>query len=145
MKHLLSLLLFCFILESVLTTKRTLRNKLIKTLKTMKELNEKKMRKLAGTDEEDSSSGATDTTVQTTPAAGTYNDTSPTDAPESTSATAENGVVDASKPVAVKTKKSDNKKAAVQVTKFHGFIQSTKRNRISYFQYFFLFLWKTYC
>ena len=139
MKHLLSLLLFCFILESVLTTKRTLRNKLIKTLKTMKELNEKKMRKLAGTDEEDSSSGATDTTVQTTPAAGTYNDTSPTDAPESTSATAENGVVDASKPVAVKTKKSDNKKAAVQVTKFHGFKAPKGTGLVTFSTFFYFF------
>ena len=137
MKKVFSILLFCLIFESVLTIKKSFKMKLTKAIKEMKiisEAKEKKLRKLDGTDETDSGSGETDTAEATTPPAEDYESTAST-AAESGSATAKNAEVEVSKPVATKTKTTNNKKAEIQAQKFHTFKRQT--NRITFGLYFY--------
>ena len=108
--------------------------KAIKEMKIISEAKEKKLRKLDGTDETDSGSGETDTAEATTPPAEDYESTAST-AAESGSATAKNAEVEVSKPVATKTKTTNNKKAEIQVQKFHTFKRQT--NRITFGVYFY--------
>ena len=92
MKQIFSLLLFCLILESILSTKRTLKMKLAKAIKNMKTIaNSKNTRKLDGTDG-DSESGA-DTDKATTPPTDEYKDESTESEPEAATATAANSAV----------------------------------------------------
>ena len=149
MKHVFTILLLCVILQSVLTSRRSLRMRMAKVAQAMKlisDAKEKKLRKLENTDESvdseaestsTSDSNATvsstesvtppDTSVQTSAPPVVYNDTSAADEKENVNATAENAPVNASKPVATKAKTTSNTKAAVQVTKFHSFKKPTTR------------------
>ena len=144
MKHFFSILLLCLIFQNVLTAKRSLKMRMAKAAQAMKIISDRKekLRKLEATDvSEDTESGSTDTTVQTTVPPENYTDTSPDDAPESTNATASNSIVNATKPVSTLPKTMDQKKASVQVTKFHGFQRPTTRGagtvRFGVFFYFF--------
>ena len=103
----------------------------------MRDVKEKKIRKLDGTDSE-TESGATDTTVETTPAAESYQ-SSPSNAPESASAPAENAVVEATKPVATQEKSTELKTAPVQVKKFHGFKAPKGPGKVTFGVFFYFF------
>ena len=120
MKHILSLILFCLIFQNIMADYRLARKlKLTKfalTLKALVQRKEKKLRRLQGTDKNDE---PVDTTVQTSAPVTNYTET-PKDQAEQGEATAENAKVEASKPIG-KPNKSDNNKAPVQFSKFHGF------------------------
>ena len=142
MKHVFSILLLCVILQSVVTSRRSLRMRMAKVAKAMKlisDIKEKKLRKLdEGTDQSsETEAGATseanatvsstervtppDTSVETSAPIEEYNDPSPSNAPESANATAANAPVAVDKPVATKPKTTTKTDAPVQVTKFHSF------------------------
>ena len=145
MKHFFSILLLCLIFQNVLTAKRSLKMRMAKAAQAMKIISDRKekLRKLEATDvSEDTESGSTDTTVQTTVPPENYTDTSPDDAPESTNATASNSIVNATKPVSTLPKTMDQKKASVQVTKFYGFQRPTTRGAgiVRFGVYFFISL-----
>ena len=120
MRHILSLVLFCLIFQNIMADYRLARKlKLTKfalTLKALVQRKEKKLRRLQGTDKNDE---PVDTTVQTSAPVTNYTET-PKDQAEQGEATAENAKVEASKPIG-KPNKSDNNKAPVQFSKFHGF------------------------
>ena len=82
---------------------------------------ENKLRQLQGTDQ----SGESGESDQALPAPTNYTET-PADQPETGDATAENAPVEANKPIK-KPKKTDNKKAAVQFSKFYGFQTPTTK------------------
>ena len=141
MKYILSLVLFCLIFQNIMAINLSRKMELAKfalTLRAMVLAKEKKLRQLQGTDKGDEPE-ETDTTVETTPPATSYNPT-PNDQPETGEATAENGVVPADKPIK-QTKITDNKTARVQFSKFHGFIKPTKKGpgevNFKTFVYFF--------
>ena len=117
MKYIFSLVLFCLIFQNSLGEKLSRKMKLAKFALTLRSIakEKEKLRKLQTDKTEDS-----DTAVATTPPAGNYTETKE-DEKESGDATAENAVVNVTKPVSVTPKKTENKKARVQVTKFHGF------------------------
>lgn len=142
MKHVFTILLLCVILQSVLTSRRSLRMRMAKVAQAMKlisDAKEKKLRKLdEGTDQSsETEAGATseanatvsstervtppDTSVETSAPIEEYNDPSPSNAPESANATAANAPVAVDKPVATKPKTTTKTDAPVQVTKFHSF------------------------
>ena len=109
MKKLVLFLLFCIVFESVITSKRSLKQRIAKAI-----------RKLEETDDGDKFSNHQESEEAKTPPAEIYEMTPPNE-PESGSATAVNAVVEASKLICVKTKTTENKTAKVQITKFHGF------------------------
>ena len=142
MKHVFTILLLCVILQSVLTSRRSLRMRMAKVAQAMKlisDAKEKKLRKLdEGTDQSsETEAGATseanatvsstervtppDTSVETSAPIEEYNDPSPSNEPESANATAGNAPVAVDKPVATKPKTTTKTDAPVQVTKFHSF------------------------
>ena len=141
MRSIFSLLLFCLILENVLSFKRALKMKMYKAIKKMKSISEsrEKMRKLDGTDASGDESGDSDTTVQTTPAAEKYVETPPNESENGGSATAENAMVPASKPVATKPKLTDKKNAPFQVNKFHGFKIKSGEKKVTFGAFFYFF------
>ena len=152
MKHVFSILLFCLIFQSVLTSKRALRMKLAKfgkALRLISDAKEKKLRKLEGTDvTTDTEAGSTDTStqipdtsVETTAPIIKHNDTSNENEPENTNATAEDSPVPVSKPVARQPKIKDNPKAKVQITKFHSFKRPTTRGpgKVTFGTFFYFF------
>ena len=163
MKHVFTILLLCVILQSVLTSRRSLRMRMAKVAQAMKlisDAKEKKLRKLENTDESvdseaestsTSDSNATvsstesvtppDTSVQPNVPPVVYNDTSAADEEENVNATAENAPVIASKPVATKAKNTSNTKAAVQVSKFHSFSKPTQRGpgKVTFGTFFYFF------
>ena len=140
MRHILSLVLFCLIFQNIMADYRLARKlKLTKfalTLKALVQRKEKKLRRLQGTDKNDE---PVDTTVQTSAPVTNYTET-PKDQAEQGEATAENAKVEASKPIG-KPNKSDNNKAPVQFSKFHGFKKPTKKGpglvNFNVFFYFF--------
>jgi hypothetical protein len=95
--------------------------KSVLTLKAMAQRKEKKLRRL----ETDEIAEPVDTTVQTSAPVTNYTET-PGDQAEQGEATAENAKVEASKPIG-KPNKSDNNKAPVQFSKFHGFKKTNKK------------------
>ena len=117
MKYIFSLVLFCLIFQNSLGEKLSRKMKLSKFALTLRSIvkEKEKLRKLETDKTEDS-----DTTEATTPPAGNYTETKE-DEKESGDATAENAVVNVTKPVSETPKQTENKKASVQVTKFHGF------------------------
>ena len=117
MKFIFSLVLFCLIFQNALGEKLSRKMKLAKFALTLRSIakEKEKLRKLGTDGAED-----LDTAVATTPPAGNYTETKE-DEKESGDATAENAVVNVTKPVSVTPKKTEDKKASVQVTKFHGF------------------------
>ena len=141
MKQTFSILLFCLVFQNILTTQQTLKAKIENFAK-------EKIRKLENTDEEDQSSGESNNTNNTE-----SSDTrpppppvipylpSPEHEPESADATAENAPVEVNKPVSIKRKTTENKKAQVQVTKFHGFKKPTIKGPgpISFGIFFYFF------
>ena len=139
MKHILSLVLFCLIFQNIMADYRLARKlklaKSVLTLKAMAQRKEKKLRRLPETDE----NFVDDTTVQTSAPVTNYTET-PGDQAEQGEATAENAKVEASKPIG-KPNKSDNNKAPVQFSKFHGFKKPTRRGpgpvNFNVFFYFF--------
>ena len=119
MKYIFSLILFCLIFQNALGEKLSRKIKLAKFALTLRSIvkEKEKLRKLGTDGAEDS-----DTTVATTPPAGNYTETAE-DEKESGDATAANAIVNVTKPVSVTPKKTGDKKASVQVTKFHGFMR----------------------
>ena len=117
MKFIFSLVLFCLIFQNALGEKLSRKMKLAKFALTLRSIakEKEKLRKLGTDGAED-----LDTAVATTPPAGNYTETKE-DEKESGDATAENAVVNVTKPVSETPKQTENKKASVQVTKFHGF------------------------
>ena len=117
MKFIFSLVLFCLIFQNALGEKLSRKMKLAKFALTLRSIakEKEKLRKLGTDGAEDY-----DTAVATTPPAGNYTETKD-DEKESGDATAENAVVNTTKPVSETPKQTENKKASVQVTKFHGF------------------------
>ena len=115
--------------------------KMLKAIKKMKSISEsrEKMRKLDGTDASGDESGDSDTTVQTTPAAEKYVETPPNESENGGSATAENAMVPASKPVATKPKLTDKKNAPFQVNKFHGFKIKSGEKKVTFGAFFYFF------
>ena len=125
MKYIFSLVLFCLIFQNALGEKLSRKMKLAKfalTLRNIAKEKEKRIRKLQTDKSEESA-----TAEATTPPVGNYTET-PIDAPENTNATAANTVVNATKPVSVAPKQTEEKTSKVQVTKFHGFNIEPKRN-----------------
>ena len=129
MKKLVLFLLFCIVFKSVITSKRSLKQRIAKAI-----------RKLEETDDGDEFSNHQESEEAKTPPAEIYELTPPNE-PESGSATAANAVVEASKPICVKPKTTENKNAKVQITKFHGFkvprIKGPGKVVFSVFFYFF--------
>ena len=117
MKFIFSLVLFCLIFQNALGEKLSRKMKLAKFALTLRSIakEKEKLRKLGTDGAED-----LDTAVATTPPAGNYTETKD-DEKESGDATAANAVVNTTKPVSETPKQTENKKASVQVTKFHGF------------------------
>ena len=140
MKHILSLVLFCLIFQNIMADYRLARKlKLAKsalTLKALVQRKEKKLRRLQKTDQNDE---PVDTTVQISAPVTNYTET-PKDQAEQGEATAENAKVEASKPIG-KPNKSDNNKAPVQFSKFHGFKKPTRRGpgTVNFNVYFYFF------
>ena len=140
MRHILSLVLFCLIFQNIMADYRLARKlklaKSVLTLKAMAQRKEKKLRRLSETDE---NAEPVDTTVQTSAPVTNYTET-PGDQAEQGEATAENAKVEASKPIG-KPNKSDNNKAPVQFSKFHGFKKPTRKGpgpvNFNVFFYFF--------
>ena len=140
MRHILSLVLFCLIFQNIMADYRLARKlKLAKsalTLKALVQRKEKKLRRLQKTDQNDE---PVDTTVQISAPVTNYTET-PGDQAEQGEATAENAKVEASKPIG-KPNKSDNNKAPVQFSKFHGFKKPTRKGpgpvNFNVFFYFF--------
>lgn len=124
MKYILSLVLFCLIFQNIMAEK--ISRKMAKFA----------LRQLEGTDQGDEPS---DTTVGTTPPETEYKET-PKGEAETGEAIAENASVDADKPIK-KEKKTDNIKAQVQFSKFHGFQKPSKKGpgevKFGVFLYFF--------
>ena len=140
MRHILSLVLFCLIFQNIMADYRLARKlKLAKsalTLKALVQRKEKKLRRLQKTDQNDE---PVDTTVQISAPVTNYTET-PKDQAEQGEATAENAKVEASKPIG-KPNKSDNNKAPVQFSKFHGFKKPTKKGPgpVNFNVYFYFF------
>jgi len=124
MKYTFSLILFCLIFQNIIAGNLSRKKHLAKfslILKSMVKAKENKLRQLQGTDQ----SGESGESDQALPAPTNYTET-PADQAETGDATAENAAVEANKPIG-KNKKTDNKKAAVQFSKFYGFqIPTTK-------------------
>ena len=123
MKYILSLLLFCLIFQNIMTEKLSRKLQLAKfalSLRALAKANEQKSKLAEGTDITSIDDGESDTTVITNAPVTSYTPT-PDDQPESANATAENAPVNSNKPVSLTRKETSDKKAKVQVTKFHGF------------------------
>jgi len=124
MKYTFSLILFCLIFQNIIAgnlSRKMHLDKFALNLKSMVKAKENKLRQLQGTDQ----SGESGESDQALPAPTNYTKTR-ADQSETGDATAENAPVEADKPIG-KNKKTDNKKAAVQFSKFYGFqIPTTK-------------------
>jgi len=124
MKYTFSLILFGLIFQNIIAGNLSRKMHLAKfalNLKSMVKAKENKLRQLQGTDQ----SGESGESDQALPAPTNYTET-PADQAETGDATAENAAVEANKPIG-KNKKTGNKKAAVQFSKFHGFQKPTKK------------------
>ena len=124
MKYTFSLILFCLIFQNIIAGNLSRKMHLSKfelILKSMVKAKENKLRQLQGTDQ----SGESGESDQDLPAPTNYTET-PSDQPETGDATAENAAVEAKKPI-VTRKKTNNKSAKVQFSKFHGFQKPTTK------------------
>ena len=140
MKHILSLILFCLIFQNIMADYRLARKlKLAKSVLTLKALVQRKEKKLRRLPETDEIAEPVDTTVQTSAPVTNYTET-PGDQAEQGEATAENAKVEASKPIG-KPNKSDNNKAPVQFSKFHGFKKPKRKGPgpVNFNVYFYFF------
>ena len=139
MKYIFTLLLLALTFQSIFSEQEPIsqeeaKEKLIKATKVLNYLfkvNEKSLRKLQDT------SGAEETSEPTLPPSEPYVST-PDDEPESGNAAAENHEVPVKKPVAKKTKTTNNKKLGIQISKFHSF-RTTTGNGIGPFNFGMLF------
>jgi len=141
MKYIFTLLLLALTFQSIFSEQEPIsqeeaKGKHIKAAKVLNYLfkvNERSLRKLQDT------SGPEETSEPTLPPAEPYVPT-PDDEPESGNATAQNHEVPVDKPVATKTKTTNNKGAPIQIGKFHSF--KTSSNGIGPFTFgmFFYFL-----
>ena len=126
MKKILPAFLFCLLLETILSTKTT---KKMKITKTIKDIKVKHLRKEENTDE------ATDAEYDYfDPPEDEYN---PNKYPEMINVTAENMIVNSSKPVSLKYKMTGNTSAKVQFIKFHGFNASNGPGKANFNIYFY--------
>ena len=132
MKHILSILLFCLIFENVFSSSKNFA-RMIQRLKTNK-LSNSKVNKLRNLQTDISDDGETNGTYVAPPSE-SYTQT-PDDQPETGNATANNSFVPASKPVSRKGRKIGNKKAQIQIMKFHSFSIVGKKISFSTFFYF---------
>ena len=132
MKHILSILLFCLIFENVFSSSKNFA-RMIQRLKTNK-LSNSKVNKLRNLQTDISDDGETNGTYVPPPSE-SYTQT-PDDQPETGNATANNSFVPASKPVSQKGRKIGNKKAQIQIMKFHSFSIVGKKISFSTFFYF---------
>ena len=139
MKYILSLVLFCLIFQNIMTEKLSRKMQLAKFALSLRALAKAKEQKSKlgdeGTDKASIDDGESDTTVITNAPVTRY-DPTPDNQPESADATAENAPVSANKPVSVKPKETGDKKAKVQVTKFHGFEASGLKINFKTIMYF---------
>jgi len=140
MRHILSLVLFCLIFQNIMADYRLARKlKLAKSALTLKALVQRKEKKLRRLQESDQKDEPGDTTVQTSAPVTNYTKTRE-DQAEQGEATAVNAPVEASKPIG-KPNKSDNNKAPVQFSKFHGFKKPPRKGpglvNFNVFFYFF--------
>ena len=139
MKYIFTLLLLALTFQSIFSEQEPIsqeeaKEKHIKTAKVLNYLfkvNERSLRKLQDT------SGAEETSEPTLPPSEPYVPT-PDDEPESGNAAAENHEVPVKKPVAKKTKTTNNKKLGIQISKFHSF-KTTTGNGIGPFNFGMLF------
>ena len=132
MKHILSILLFCLIFENVFSSSKNFA-RMIQRLKTNK-LSNSKVNKLRNLQTDISDDGETNGTYVAPPSEN-YTET-PDDQPETGNATANNSFVPASKPVSQKGRKIGNKKAKIQIMKFHSFNIEGKKISFASFFYF---------
>lgn len=140
MKHVFSLLLIFILFANVLTSKRSLKMRIVKVAQTMKlisDSSEKKLRNLEQTDVPEDSEAP-----YVSPTSTVYSSTTSPDQPESGISTAEDATVNADKPVSSKGQVTNKKEAKVQVTKFHGF-KAQRRTWKNKIRLFLLFHWKT--
>ena len=153
MKNILTVLLFCFIIENILSTKQSLTMKMMKVSKTKKDistLKQKNLRKEEISDETDDSDFDYSTDIEignsTSSEQNTSSESNSTtiinDQPENISATAENFKVSSNKPVSLKNKTAENKNAKDQFIKFFGF-KTTNHRGIVNFGVFFYFRGRT--
>ena len=124
MKSILTVLLFCLIIEGILNTKHSPEIKMAKVAKEKNDISTlkgKNLRKLNDTDREDSTNSIeiNSTTI-------IDNQT------ENINAIAENLNVSSSKPVSVKIKTTKNKSAKVQFIKFFGFNSLTESGKATF-------------
>ena len=131
MKHILSILLFCLIFENVFSSHKNFA-RMIQKLKANK-LSKSKVNKLRNLQTDISDDGETNGTYVAPPSE-SYTET-PDDQPETGNATANNSFVPASKPVSQKGRKIGNKKAQIQIMKFHSF--KIKGKKISFASFFY--------
>ena len=153
MKNILTVLLFCFIIENILSSKQSLKMKMAKVSKTKKDistLKQKNLRKEEITDKTDdfdfdfdsdfpidieidnSTSSEQNTTTES-------NSTKIIDTqPEYINATAENYNVNSTKPVSLKLKITEKKDAKVQFINFFGFKATNISEKVTFgiFLYF---------
>ena len=139
MKYIFTLLLLALTFQSIFSEQEPIsqeeaKEKHIKTAKVLNYLfkvNKRSLRKLQDT------SGPEETSEPTLPPSEPYVPT-PDDEPESGNAAAENHEVPVKKPVAKKTKTTNNKKLGIQISKFHSF-KTTTGNGIGPFNFGMLF------
>ena len=132
MKHILSILLFCLIFENVFSSHKNFA-RMIQKLKANK-LSKSKANKLRNLQTDISDDGETNGTYVPPPSE-SYTQT-PDDQPETGNATANNSFVPATKPVSQKGRKIGNKKAQIQIMKFHSFNIEGKKISFASFFYF---------
>ena len=135
MKHVFSLLLIFILFANVLTSKRSLKMRIVKVAPAMKlisDSSEKKLRNLEQTDVPEDSEAP-----YVSPTSTVYSSTTSPDQPESGISTAEDATVNADKPVSSKGQVTNKKEAKVQVTKFHGFKAPRGPGRIRFGSFFY--------
>ena len=140
MKSILTVLLFCLIIEGILNTKHSLEMKMAKVAKEkngISTLKGKNLRKLNDTNREDSTNSVNQTnSIEVNSTTIIDNQT------ENINAIAENLNVSSSKPVSVKLKTTKNKSAKVQFIKFFGFNSLTESGKATFGVYLY-FLGRT--
>ena len=143
MKSILKVLLFCLIIENILSSKQSLKMKMTKISKSIKDistLKQKNLRKLEATDINSQNTSEIETStnsVQNTSSESTSTPIIDTQ-PENINAGAENYNVNSTKPVSLKLKITEKKDAKVQFIKFFGFQATNSSEKVTFgiFLYF---------
>ena len=143
MKSILKVLLFCLIIENILSSKQSLKMKMTKISKSIKDistLKQKNLRKLEATDINSQNTSEIETStnsVQNTPSESTSTPIIDTQ-PENINAGAENYNVNSTKPVSLKLKITEKKDAKVQFINFFGFKATNSSEKVTFgiFLYF---------